>query len=240
MSFEEFLLKSAAEAGMPMTKEQAAAYERYFALLVDWNQRVNLTAITAPEEVALKHMVDSLTCLAPEVFPIGASVIDVGTGAGFPGLPLKIYRPDLKLTLLDSLQKRLKFLSAVLDELAIKDVSLVHYRAEDGGRDEKLRETFQVAVSRAVARLPVLAELCLPFVKPGGYFVALKGAQYQEEAEEAEYALTMLGARMEKIQPVSLPGLDDVRAVLYIKKIKAMSQEFPRRAGTPEKKPLIG
>ncbi len=240
MNFEEFLLKRAAEAGMMLTKEQAAAYQSYFTLLLDWNQRVNLTAITEPQEVAVKHMVDSLTCLAPEVFPPGASVIDVGTGAGFPGLPLKIYRPDLKLTLLDSLQKRLKFLAAVLDELAIKDVALVHYRAEDGGRDKELRERFQVAVSRAVARLPVLAELCLPFVKPGGYFVALKGSQYQEEADEAEYVLSVLGARLEKIQPVRLPGLDDVRAVLYIKKIRTMSPEFPRRAGIPEKKPLIG
>ena len=239
MNFQEFLMQSSAQAGWPLEKNQVDAYERYFHLLVEWNKKLNLTAITEAQEVALKHMVDSLTCLDEHVFSPGASVIDVGTGAGFPGLPLKIYRPDLQLTLLDSLQKRLKFLAAVVDELSLKEVELIHYRAEDGGRDKKLREKFQVAVSRAVARLPVLAELCLPFVQTGGYFVALKGAQYKEEVAEAEYALQMLGAKLEKIQPVRLPGLDDIRAVLYIKKVKPMSQDFPRRAGIPEKKPLL-
>ncbi len=240
MNFKQFLQAEAAKAALVLDEKQLAGFERYFQLLVEWNEKMNLTAITQADEVALKHMIDSLTCLDPDVFLPGASVIDVGTGAGFPGLPLKIYREDLQLTLLDSLQKRLTFLATVLAEVGIDDVRLVHHRAEDGARDKKLREMFQVAVSRAVARLPVLVELCLPFVKPGGYFVALKGAQYKEEIEEAQYAISLLGGKLEKVQPVQLPGLEDIRAVLYIRKIKKTAAAYPRKAGLPEKKPLLG
>lgn len=240
MSFKQFLKKQAEAAALVVDDSQLSSFDRYYELLVEWNTRMNLTAITEPEDVALKHMIDSLTCLDPEVFPTGVTMIDVGTGAGFPGLPLKIHRPDIQLTLLDSLQKRLNFLAAVIDEVGLKDVSLVHHRAEDGARDKKLREQFQVAISRAVARLPVLAELCLPFVKRGGFFVALKGAQYKEELAEAQYAIGLLGGRVECVRPVSLPGLEDVRAVIYIKKIADTDSSYPRRAGLPEKKPLTG
>lgn len=235
--FVQLLQQAAAEFGIPLTDKQLAHYDSYFQLLLVWNEKVNLTAITEPQEVAVKHMIDSLSCYDERYFPTGASVIDVGTGAGFPGLPLKIFRPDLELTLLDSLQKRLAFLQEVVVALELPDIELLHSRAEDAGRGGQ-REQYDVALSRAVARLNILCELCLPFVKVGGYFIALKGAQYNQEAAESKQALQVLGAEIAEIRPVTLPGLDDVRAVLYIKKVKPTPAAYPRRAGTPEKKPL--
>ncbi len=212
--------------------------DTYNRLLLEWNQKMNLTAITAPQEVAVKHMIDSLSCYRADIFTDGASVVDVGTGAGFPGIPLKIYRPAIQLTLLDSLNKRLNFLQTVVDSLGLDGVALVHARAEEAGQNKLYREKYQVAVSRAVARLNILCELCLPLVKTGGWFVALKGAQYEEEAREAAAALTALGGSIELVQPVSLPGLADKRAVIYIRKVAATPPGYPRKAGTPEKKPL--
>ena len=238
MSFKEFLDQVMKEYGITLTETQLAAFTAYYELLIEWNEKMNLTAITQPEEVAVKHMVDSLSCHDESVFKKGCKVIDVGTGAGFPGLPLKLLREDIELTLLDSLNKRLNFLQTVVEKNALSKVLLVHSRAEDGARKKELRERFDVAVSRAVARLNVLCELCLPYVKPGGYFVALKGAQYEQETAEAQNALKVLGAEIESVRKISLPGLEDVRAVLYIKKTKGTSSTYPRRPGTPEKKPL--
>lgn len=235
--FVQLLQQAAEDFSLSLTSQQLAQYDSYFQLLLAWNERVNLTAITEPQEVAVKHMIDSLSCYDECYFPSSARVIDVGTGAGFPGLPLKIFRPDLKLTLLDSLQKRLTFLQEVIVSLELSGIDLLHSRAEDGGQGRQ-REHYDIALSRAVARLNILCELCLPFVKNGGYFVALKGAQYQQEVAESKKALQLLGGEIAEIRPVALPGLADVRAVIYIKKVKPTPAAYPRRAGTPEKKPL--
>lgn len=239
MSFATYLQQAAATSGYKLSEEQIHQFDIYYQLLIEWNQKMNLTAITEPAEVAVKHMVDSLSAFAEELFFAGASVADVGTGAGFPGVPLKLFRPDLQLTLIDSLQKRLNFLMAVIEATRMEAVQTLHYRAEEAGQKKELREAFDFVTSRAVARLPVLCELCLPLVKIGGYFVALKGAQYEDELIEAERALRVLGAEVAQVKQVRLPGLEDVRAVIYLKKVKATPAAYPRRAGLPEKKPLI-
>ncbi|MDD4599739.1 Ribosomal RNA small subunit methyltransferase G [bioreactor metagenome] len=238
MTFIEAIAKAAEGYKLSFNQEQYAAFDCYYRLLIEWNEKINLTAITQPEEVAVKHMIDSLTCLDQVYFPAGCSVIDVGTGAGFPGLPLKIVRPDINLTLLDSLNKRLTFLQEVVNQLHLKDVILTHSRAEDAGQSKGLRDKHDVAVSRAVARLNILCEYCLPLVKTGGFFVAMKGAKFQEEVSEAKLAVKILGGDIVDVREIRLPGLEDRRAVVYIKKVKATPSQYPRRSGLPEKKPL--
>lgn len=238
MTFQEHLQKAAEEYGISLTDRMLQQFDLYYRLLLEWNAKINLTAITEPEEVAVKHMIDSLSCLDEKVFAYGCSVIDVGTGAGFPGIPLKIFRPDIRLTLLDSLNKRIRFLEEAADRLELADVQCIHARAEEKAGDKELREAFDVAVSRAVARLRVLAEYCMPFVKKGGCFVALKGMKYAEEMKDAEKALKILGASKCRAVPVKLPYLDDKRAVLYIPKLRPTPKAYPRKAGTPEKNPL--
>ena len=239
MMFGNEMRKAAEACGIFLTERQQEQFQQYYKLLVEWNERMNLTAITEPGEVAVKHMVDSLMGWEEGKLAEDASIIDVGTGAGFPGIPLKIFRPSLKLFLLDSLQKRVNFLQALVDALGLEDVECVHGRAEEAARDSHLREHFDIAVSRAVARLPVLAEYCLPFVRVGGVFLAWKGMQYREEAEEAEKAVKLLGGSQIGITEVHLPGLEDVRAVLSIPKTKPTPKTYPRKAGTPAKKPLV-
>ena len=237
--FKEELAKAAAEYGISLSDTQMEQYNRYFELLVEWNEKINLTAITEPKEVAIKHMIDSITAYDEKLFKDGTTVIDVGTGAGFPGLPLKIFCPEIKLTLMDSLNKRIKFLQTVVEELGLKDVECVHARAEEGARNKKYRESFDIAVSRAVARLPILCEYCLPFVKKGGHFIALKGMQYHDEAEEAAKAIKVMGGSKTEIRPVKLPELDDKRAVITITKTMPTPKAYPRKAGTPTKNPIV-
>ena len=237
--FKEELAKAAAEYGISLSATQMEQYNRYFELLVEWNEKINLTAITEPKEVAIKHMIDSITAYDDNLFKDGTTVIDVGTGAGFPGLPLKIFCPEIKLTLMDSLNKRIKFLQTVVEELGLKDVECVHARAEEGARNKKYRESFDIAVSRAVARLPILCEYCLPFVKKGGHFIALKGMQYHDEAEEAAKAIKVMGGSHTDIRPVKLPELDDKRAVITITKTMPTPKAYPRKAGTPTKNPIV-
>ena len=238
MEFRDYIQEVAEAYGLCLTERMVEQFTLYYELLLEWNEKINLTAITEPKEVAIKHMIDSLSCLDGKVFPEGASVIDVGTGAGFPGIPLKIFRPDLKLTLLDSLNKRIKFLQEVVDRLEFSEVQCIHARAEEGARNKALREKFDVAVSRAVARLQVLAEYCMPFVKKGGYFVALKGMKYAEEADAGKRAIKVLGGKGCRCVPVRLPYIDDKRAVLYINKVMPTPKAYPRKAGTPDKNPL--
>jgi len=238
VSFTKYLQQAALVYGFRLSDMQIKAFDRYYQILLEWNQKMNLTAITDPWEVAVKHMVDSLSCYKAEFFPQGCSLIDVGTGAGFPGIPLKIIRPDIRLTLLDSLQKRVDFLQAAVDYLGLSEVTAIHARAEEGARLKEHREQYQVAVARAVARLNVLCELCLPFVAVGGVFIALKGAQYQEEIAEAQRAIGLLGGEIVLTEPIKLPGLADKRAVVYIQKLTATAAAYPRRPGIPEKKPL--
>lgn len=238
-AFSSALQQAANDFGLTLTEQQLAQFVRYYELLIEWNEKMNLTALTTPQEVAVKHMIDSLTAYRPELFPAGARVIDVGTGAGFPGLPLKIFCPQIELTLMDSLQKRLRFLEAVVQELGLTGVQCVHARAEEGARNKKYREQFDVAVSRAVARLPILCEYCLPFVRRGGYLLALKGAQYADEAAEAAQAIKALGGDEPQLRPVQLPGLADSRAIIEIHKTRPTPRTYPRKAGTPSKQPIL-
>ena len=236
--FEEEMQKAVASYGMELTEQQTSQFVRYYELLLEWNEKMNLTAITEPKEVAVKHMADSLSAYQPELFIDGAKVLDVGTGAGFPGLPLKIFAPEIKLTLMDSLNKRVNFLQTVVAELGLQEVECVHARAEEGARDRRFREQFDIVVSRAVARLPVLAEYALPFVKQGGCFLALKGAAWAEEMAEAERAVNLLGGGEMQAREVQLPGLADKRAIISIMKLRPTAKAYPRKAGTPAKKPL--
>ena len=222
---------------MSMEETQLCRFTRYYELLCEWNEKMNLTAIIAPEEVAVKHMIDSLSCYDERIFKSGAAVVDIGTGAGFPGLPLKIWRPDISLFLMDSVAKRLNFLVALAQELQL-DVKILHGRAEDAGREAAYRENFDVAVSRAVANLAVLAEYALPLVKQGGYFLALKGAKYEEEIIAGRSAIKKLGGAKPQVRQVHLPGLDDKRAIVRVKKVKPTPANFPRPTGIPAKKPL--
>ena len=239
MNFVDELKVAATEYGLNLTEDQISAFNKYYELLYKWNKKINLTAITEPKDVAIKHMVDSLSCFKADLFKENTSLIDVGTGAGFPGLPLKIFYPSLKLTLLDSLNKRVKFLQLVVDELGLKDVEVIHARSEEAARNKKYREKFDLATARAVARLPIICEYCLPFVKDGGTFIALKGRQYEEEATQAQKAIKVLGGEIADIMPVKLPEIDDKRAVIYIKKIKSTPKTYPRKAGTPERNPIV-
>lgn len=238
MDFAKLMELKAQQYGIILSDRQLEQFNIYYELLLEWNKKINLTAITEPEEVAVKHMVDSLSAWDESLLSADARAIDVGTGAGFPSIPLKIMLPDLKLTLLDSLNKRIKFLQLVTDALGLKDVELVHGRAEEVARQKKYREKYTIAFSRAVAKMSVLSEYTLPFVKIGGYLVALKGRQYKEEIEQANNALQVLGSSIEAVKPVKLPGIDDIRAIIYVHKEKQTPAVYPRKAGTPERNPL--
>lgn len=216
-----------------LTREQIKAFALYQDMLQDWNSRMNLTAITQPEEVASKHFADSV--LPAALLPPGAKVIDVGTGAGFPGLPLRILRPDIQLTLLDSLQKRIGFLNALCQALGFADVALLHARAEDAGRDPALRGRFDVALSRAVAPFPVLLELTVPFLKVGGKSLMYKGPQAQSELQEGENACKVLHCNTELLHYAPPWG---ARYVIVAAKAGDTPKAYPRKAGTPAKSPL--
>lgn len=215
---------------------QKNSFDRYLELLQEWNNKINLTAITEKEEIELKHFYDSLTI--SEYIKSGSSLIDVGTGAGFPGIPLKIKDESIKLTLLDSLNKRLIFLEEVEKELELKNVVNIHGRAEDYGKDKKYREKYDYATSRAVARLSVLVEYLLPFVKVGGYCICMKGPNIEEEIKDAEKAIRVLGGEIEKIDNFKLENDDNERNIIIIKKVKNTPKQYPRKAGIPTKEPI--
>lgn len=220
-----------------LTENQYEQFQKYFELLAEWNKKMNLTAITDESGVALKHFADSLSLLNFVDIPQNSSLADVGTGAGFPGVVLKIARPDIKLTLIDSLNKRLVFLGEVCAQLGI-EAELIHSRAEDGAKDEKLRESFDFAVSRAVARMNVLSEYCLPYVKVGGAFCAMKGAQANEEFKESLNAINTLGGKLEKKYFFELPENGGERAIAVVRKVKNTPQKYPRQSGKIKAKAL--
>lgn len=220
-----------------LTENQYEQFQKYFELLVEWNEKMNLTAITDESGVALKHFADSLSLLNFVDIPQNSTLADVGTGAGFPGVVLKIARPDIKLTLIDSLNKRLVFLGEVCAQLGI-EAELIHSRAEDGARDEKLRESFDFAVSRAVARMNVLSEYCLPYVKVGGAFCAMKGAQANEEFKESLNAINTLGGKLEKKYFFELPENGGERAIAVVRKVRNTPQKYPRQSGKIKAKAL--
>ncbi|GAB6933775.1 16S rRNA (guanine(527)-N(7))-methyltransferase RsmG [Calditerricola satsumensis] len=236
MAFD--LTQALAERGWALTAAQREAFDRYYRLLVAWNERVNLTAITDPEGVALKHFYDSLTPAFYTDFSGISSLVDIGSGAGFPGLPLKLRFPHLALTIVDSLKKRIAFLEEAVRELGLSGVTLIHGRAEAVGRDPAHRERYDVAIARAVARLNVLGELCLPFVRVGGLFIAMKGSDVDDEVREAQGAIATLGGSLERIERFALPANGGGRTLLFIAKRSPTPAAYPRKPGMPEKKPL--
>ncbi len=238
--FEEKL----AGFGIGLSDKQYEQFIRYYEILIEWNKVMNLTAITEYDEAVVKHFLDSLSLVkaldinAELAKNSGLSLIDVGTGAGFPGIPLKIAFPELNITLLDSLNKRVGFLNTVIEELGLTGITAVHGRAEDYAKKGKLRECFDICVSRAVANLSTLSEYCLPYVKVGGRFIAYKSEKTAEEINAAQKALDELGGKIESSSEFVLPGTDLYRTLIVIEKIKATPNKYPRKAGTPSKEPL--
>ena len=235
----DLLLKRLTECGIPADEGRCARLCRYHELLTDWNTCMDLTNITDPAEALDRHYTDSLIALTQaRLFPENASLIDVGTGAGFPGLPLAIMRPDLKVTLLDALNKRVTFLNAVIEDLQLPNVRAIHSRAEDAARQPHLRETFDIAAARAVAATPVLLEYLLPFVKVGGNALMWKGPSAADELLQAQKAAKLLGGALQTPVPLPIPGLDWNHLLIPCKKVSKTLRQYPRKAGTPVKKPL--
>jgi len=231
-TFKEKLLKKSPE----LTEEMQQQFEDYMNLLLEWNEKINLTAITEEDDIILKHFVDSLTI--SKYIEQGKAVVDVGTGAGFPGIPLKIERKDLKITLVDSLNKRIKFLDDVIEKLKLENIETLHFRAEEFGQNKKYRESFDIATSRAVANLSTLVEYLLPLVKVGGKCICMKGSDIKDELENSKNAIQILGGEIEKVEEFTLPESDIKRAIITIKKLKSTPNKYPRKPGTPAKEPL--
>ena len=215
--------------GLELDDVQLDRFAKFYRLVIEQNRVMNLTTITEPHEFAVKHVIDSLSAWDEKIFRGTERLVDVGTGAGFPAIPLKIFRPQLRLCLIDSLAKRVDFLKRVVTELELDDVEIFHGRAEDLSRQKIFREQFDIVTSRAVARLNVLAEYCLPFVKVGGQFVALKGKTFREEFDEAQSAIKILGGGKITVREIKLPTLDDSRAVIHVDKLKSTPTKYPRR-----------
>ena len=224
--------------GITLNERQKQQFDKYYEMLVEWNKVMNLTGITEYDEVNLKHFTDSLTIARTQEMQKVQSVIDIGTGAGFPGIPLKIAFPHLKVVLLDSLNKRIKFLEAVIEELGLENISIIHGRAEDFAKKKEYREQFDLCVSRAVANLSTLSEYCLPFVAVNGSFVSYKSGDSEEEIHQAKHAISLLGGKVKNVDKFQLPGTDMGRALVEIKKTKQTPGKYPRKAGLPAKEPL--
>ncbi|MBQ3226164.1 MAG: 16S rRNA (guanine(527)-N(7))-methyltransferase RsmG [Clostridia bacterium] len=232
---KQHLISCLESMGIAYTDAQIKQFVRYHELLAEWNEKINLTAIREPQEVAVKHFADCVYGI--KHIPEGARVIDVGSGAGFPGVPLKIMRPDLTVLLLDSLNKRINFLNLLISELGLTNIQTLHSRAEDGAKDE-LREQFDVATARAVANLSVLSEYCLPYVKTGGIFLAYKGSAGHDELTEAKNAIATLGGKTETIEEYTLPDTDILHTLAIIRKVKPTNPKYPRNPGRIAKAPL--
>lgn len=238
MNVEQFI-SQLAQDGITLSTEQVDQFATYYQLLVEWNQKMNLTAITDQAGVYLKHFYDSLCVATFFDFKQSLSLVDVGSGAGFPSIPLKICFPQLKITIVDSLKKRITFLTELVNQLGLTDVSLFHQRAETFAQEKQHREQYDLAMARAVARLNVLAELCIPLVKQDGHFLALKGAKGAEELAEAKKAIQLLGATLERTRSVQLPLDGGERFFILTRKIKATPKKYPRQPGIPNKQPLV-
>ena len=221
-----------------LTENQLNQFQKFYEMVIEWNTKINLTAITDEKEFAIKHVIDSLTLWDEEKFSNVKKILDVGTGAGFPAIPTKIFKPNVEIFLLDSLNKRVEFLKKVVAELNLENVTCIHGRAEDLARQSNFRESFDLVTARAVARLNIISEYCLPFVKIGGNFAAMKGKNFIEEVAEAENAVKILGGGKIICVEKNLPEISDSRAVIYIDKKKSTPKNFPRKAGVPVKNPL--
>ncbi|MDO5147223.1 MAG: 16S rRNA (guanine(527)-N(7))-methyltransferase RsmG [Eubacteriales bacterium] len=238
MEFKDKLKKRAEEIGITLDAGQLEQFEMFYRMLLEKNKVMNLTAITEENEVIDKHFIDSLTCGRVVDFSKVSSVVDIGTGAGFPGIPLKIAYPELSFVLIDSLKKRVNFLEEVIDALGLEKIKAIHGRAEDLARDQEYRASFSLCVSRAVANLSTLSEYCIPFVKVNGYFVSYKAGKGLEEIKLIDSCMKALGSKIEKTDIFQLPGEDSSRVLIKIKKCKGTAKRYPRKAGVPSKNPL--
>ncbi|MVX66873.1 16S rRNA (guanine(527)-N(7))-methyltransferase RsmG [Clostridium chromiireducens] len=238
MNFYDLMSKSSEEVGLQLSKEQYEKFIDYMKLLQEWNEKINLTAITEDEEIIKKHFIDSIKAFKRKEFKNAANLIDVGTGAGFPGLPIAIMKNDIKITLLDSLNKRVNFLNNVVTKLGLSNVETIHSRAEDGARNNQLREKFDIATSRAVANMSVLSELCLPYVRVGGNFIALKGPSVDQEIKDSLNAIGVLGGELIDICEINIEETELRHNLVVVKKIKECPKAYPRKAGLITKNPL--
>ena len=221
---------------LTLTEEQIEKFYNYMNLLIEWNKKINLTAIVEPKDIILKHFIDSLTI--EKYIKKGENIIDVGTGAGFPGIPLKIAREDLKITLADSLNKRINFLNEVINKLDLKNIETIHTRAEELGKNKKYREKFDIATSRAVANMSTLSEYLIPFIKVKGRCICMKSSDIDTELENAKKAINILGCEIESKDKFNLPNSDLGRSVIILRKVKNTPSKFPRKVGTPAKEPI--
>ncbi|MFD1850996.1 16S rRNA (guanine(527)-N(7))-methyltransferase RsmG [Oceanobacillus bengalensis] len=226
------------EKGIELDNKQLEQFSTYYKLLVQWNEKINLTAITNQEDVYLKHFYDSITAAFYYDFSEERTICDVGAGAGFPSIPLKICFPNVKVTIVDSLQKRIGFLNHLANELDLVNVSFYHDRAENFGKNKDFRETFDLVTARAVARMSVLSELCLPLAKKDGVFIAMKGAQAGDELEKAKQGIKLFGGEVEGIHSFTLPKEESERTIIIIHKKKKSPLKYPRKAGVPNKTPI--
>lgn len=234
--FKKELLEKSNNINIKLNEEQIDKFYKYMELLLEWNNRINLTAITDCKDIILKHFVDSMTI--SKYINKGESLIDVGTGAGFPGIPLKIIREDINVTLLDSLNKRINFLNEVIESLELKDIDTVHSRVEEFAKNKKHRESFDVVTSRAVANLTTLSEYMLPLAKVGGTSICMKGSEVDEEIEESKKAINILGGKIYKVDSFCLSNTSNKRNIVIISKVKGTPAKYPRKPGTPAKEPL--
>lgn len=238
--FEKLIREELSEFSIELSELQLHQFYQYFELLVEWNKVMNLTTITEMEDVVTKHFVDSLSLVKvlPDLKSEQVQILDMGTGAGFPGIPLKIVFPELEITLLDSLNKRINFLNEVIEQLGLKKIKAVHGRAEDYGRNREYREKYDYCVSRAVANLSTLSEYCMPYVKIGGAFIPYKSGKIEEELNQAKGAVKLLGGKIEEVITFMLPKTDVERSFIVVRKKEGTSKKYPRKAGLPGKEPL--
>ena len=234
--FESIFSKYAKKIDIVFNEKQIEQFYKYMKLLIEWNEKINLTAITDENEIILKHFIDSLTIA--KYIPNNVSFADVGTGAGFPGIPIKIYREDVNVILVDSLNKRINFLNEVISELSLENIESIHSRVEEFGKNKKYREKFDIVTARAVANLSVLSEYLIPLVDIDGKCICMKGSEVQEELNESKNAINILGGKVEKIESFELPDSDMRRNVVIISKIRNTPSKYPRKPGTPAKEPI--
>ena len=235
--FEKIFIEEAQKINIELDKNQIEKFYKYMDLLIEWNEKINLTAITNRKDIIVKHFIDSLTI--QRYLGDAVNIIDVGTGAGFPGIPIKIINPNLKVVLVDSLNKRINFLQDVIKKLNLDNIEVIHARAEDLGQNKKYREAFDIVTSRAVANMSVLSEYLLPLARVNGKCICMKGSDIEEELENSKYAINLLGGKIEQVDKFELSNERIGRNIIIVKKLKNTPNSYPRKAGTPAKKPLI-